>query len=294
MSEESGDIMLLECNDVIKIYYDPVSDVKVAALRGIDLSVTEGELIALIGTSGSGKSTLINLIGGNDRPSSGDISVNGNLLNQMSERQLTEYRRKNIGFLFQLPQRNLIWDLTAMRNVMVPMKLNDSIPLSEQKRRAKELLTKVGLEKRGHHKPSQLSGGEAQRTGIAVALANDPHLILADEPTGELDSVTTFKIIELFKELNQDLGKTIIVVTHDHRFANMTNRALRILDGRIIGLHRAVDPSESMLKREELIYVDNHGNFRIPDKLRSQVGIKNHITLEVVDGKLMIIPVKEE
>ncbi len=286
--------MLLECNDVIKIYYDPVSDVKVAALRGIDLTVAEGELIALIGTSGSGKSTLINLIGGNDRPSSGDIAFKGRLLNQMTEKQLNEYRRMHIGFLFQLPERNLVWDLTAIRNVMLPMKLREEIPLSEQKRRAKELLKRVGLGERGHHKPSQLSGGEAQRAGIAVALANDPELILADEPTGELDSVTTFKIIELFKELNRDLGKTLIVVTHDHRFANMTNRALRILDGRIIGLHRAIDPKKSLDHREEVIFVDNHGNFRIPDKYRNKVGIKNHIKLKIIENKLMIIPVDRE
>jgi lipoprotein-releasing system ATP-binding protein len=225
-------------------------------------------------------------------PSSGEILLQGETITKMKSKQLTNYRRRRVGFLYQLPERNLVWNLTALKNVMLPMKIAGKFGRNEQKTRAHELLKAVGLEARTTHKPSQLSGGEAQRAGIAVALANDPSILLADEPTGELDSVTTLKIIEYFKELNHDLGKTIIVVTHDDRFANMTNKAMRILDGRIVGLHRAIDPSSSLTHREEVIYVDDHGNLRIPSKILQEAGIMNHVKIEIRDGLATIIPVR--
>ena len=282
----------LECRDLIKLYIEEQSKIQVPALRGIELTANEGDLIAIIGPSGSGKSTLVNLIGGIDRPSSGEIVLGGNVVTKMKPRQLTEYRRSRVGFLYQLPERNLIWNLTALKNVMLPMKLSGLWTYSEQKQRAHQLLEDVGLDRRSGHKPNQLSGGEAQRAGIAVALANDPDVVLADEPTGELDSVTTLKIIDYFKILNKSLGKTFLVVTHDHRFANMTNKAMRILDGRIVGLHRAIDPTKSLVDREEVIYVDDHGNLRLPDEIRQQAGIKNHIQIEMRDGLATLIPVR--
>ncbi|MFX1507349.1 MAG: ABC transporter ATP-binding protein, partial [Promethearchaeota archaeon] len=198
----------LECNDLIKLYVEEQSRLQVPALRGIELTVNEGELITIIGPSGSGKSTLLNLIGGIDRPSTGDIILDDDVITKMTDRQLTLYRRHKVGFLYQLPERNLVWNLTAEKNVMLPMKLAGRWSHEQQKKRARQFLIDVGLESRRNHKPSQLSGGEAQRTGIAVALANDPSIVLADEPTGELDSVTTFKIIEYFKLLNKQHGKT--------------------------------------------------------------------------------------
>lgn len=285
-------VAFLECNDVIKLYTEEHSKIQVPALRGIELSVNEGDLIAIIGPSGSGKSTLMNLIGGIDKPSSGEIILEGETINKMKTKQLTNYRRHKVGFLYQLPERNLVWNLTALKNVMLPMKIAGKWGRSDQKKRAQQLLKEVGLEARMDHKPFQLSGGEAQRAGIAVALANDPHILLADEPTGELDSVTTFKIIDYFKELNKNLGKTIIVVTHDHRFANMTNKAMRILDGRIVGLHRAIDPTISLIHREEVIYVDDHGNLRIPSKILQEAGIKSHVKIEMRDGFATIVPVR--
>lgn len=282
----------LECQDLIKLYVDKQSKIQVPALRGIELTANEGDLIAIIGPSGSGKSTLVNLIGGIDHPSSGDIILGDSIITKMTTRELTKYRRHRVGFLYQLPERNLVWNLTALKNVMLPMKLAGLLTQGEQKKRAQLLLEDVGLERRANHKPHQLSGGEAQRAGIAVALANDPEIVLADEPTGELDSVTTFKIIDYFKSLNKSLGKTFIVVTHDHRFANMTNKALRILDGRIVGLHRAIDPTTSLSVREEVIFVDDHGNLRLPDKIRSEAGIKNHIQIEMRDGFATLIPVR--
>ncbi|MFX0150276.1 MAG: ABC transporter ATP-binding protein [Candidatus Hodarchaeota archaeon] len=282
----------LECNDLIKLYTDQQSKIQVPALRGIELTAKEGALIAIIGPSGSGKSTLVNLIGGVDRPSSGEIILGGEIITKMTEKQLTHHRRHQVGFLYQLPERNLIWNLTALKNVMVPMKLTSKWSRGQQKERAKHLLKEVGLERRASHKPHQLSGGEAQRASIAVSLANDPAIVLADEPTGELDSITTFMIIDYFKQLNKDLGKTFLVVTHDHRFANMTTKAMRILDGRIVGLHRAVDPLKSLTLREEVIYVDDQGNLRLPEEIRVKAGIKNHVKIELRDGLATIIPVR--
>ncbi|MFX0184411.1 MAG: ABC transporter ATP-binding protein [Candidatus Hodarchaeota archaeon] len=282
----------LECNDLIKLYSDQQSKIQVPALRGIELTAKEGDLIAIIGPSGSGKSTLVNLIGGIDRPSSGEIILGEEIITKMTEKQLTYYRRHRVGFLYQLPERNLVWNLSALKNVMLPMKLTSKWSRGQQKKRAQQLLNEVGLERRSNHKPHQLSGGEAQRAGIAVSLANDPAIVLADEPTGELDSVTTFRIIDYFKRLNKDLGKTFLVVTHDHRFANMTTKAMRILDGRIIGLHRAVDPTKSLALREDVIYVDDHGNLRLPEEIRAKAGIKNHIKIELREGLATIIPVR--
>lgn len=282
--------MFLECQDVFKLYTDPVTKIQVPALRGIELTANKGEMSAIIGPSGAGKSTLINLIGGIDKPSSGNIIVDGQVINKMKKKELVEYRRHQVGFLYQFPQRNLIWNITAFENVIFPMKMTSRWGLQKQKQRTLELLKRVGLEKRVNHKPHELSGGEAQRVGIAVALANDPAIILADEPTGELDSVTTFKIIDYFQEINRELGTTFVVVTHDHRFANMTKEAVNILDGQIIGMHRAIDPEKSVSEREEIFYIDDHGNIRLPEELRKKAGLKKHAKLELIDGHITIIP----
>ncbi|MHA2305763.1 MAG: ATP-binding cassette domain-containing protein [Candidatus Hodarchaeales archaeon] len=283
----------LKCHDLIKLYSDPVTKIKIAALRGIDLEVEEGGIVALIGPSGAGKSTLINMIGGVEKPSSGDVVVGDKIVNKMKAKELDLYRRQDIGFLYQFPKRNLVWNITAYQNVILPMKLAGRWGLEKQKKRTLELLEILGLDHRAHHKPHQLSGGEAQRLGITIALANDPGIILADEPTGELDSVTTFKIIDYFKKINSKLNKTIIVVTHDHRFANMTDKTMRILDGQIVGLHRSKDPfkeRETSSEREELFYIDDFGNLRIPEYLRREADLKKHVKLEMVNGRVTIIP----
>ena len=287
-------MVFLECNDVIKLYIEEQSRLQVPALRGIELLVNEGELITIIGPSGSGKSTLLNLIGGIDRPSTGDIILEDEIITKMTDRQLTLYRRHKVGFLYQSPERNLVWNLTAEKNVILPMKLTGRWSHEQQKQRARQFLADVGLDRRRNHKPSQLSGGEAQRTGIAVALANDPTIVLADEPTGELDSETTFKIIEYFKLLNKQHGKTFIVVTHDDRFAKMTDKALRISDGRIVGLHRAADPNKTSSEREEVIFVDEQGTLRIPEAILRQGGIQNHVKIKIQDGVATIVPVRGE
>ncbi|MFX0085349.1 MAG: ABC transporter ATP-binding protein [Candidatus Hodarchaeota archaeon] len=285
----------LKCHDLIKLYSDPVTKMKIAALRGIDLEVEEGGLVALIGPSGAGKSTLINIIGGVERPSSGDVVVGDKIVNKMKGKELDQYHRQDVGFLYQFPKRNLVWNITVFQNVILPMKLVSRWALEEQKKRTLELLRILGLNQRADHKPHELSGGEAQRLGIAIALANDAGIILADEPTGELDSVTTFKIINYFKKINEELNKTIIVVTHDHRFANMTDKTMRILDGQIVGLHRAKDPFQIAVvkEREELFYIDDFGNLRIPEYMRREAGLKKHVKLEIVDGRVTVIPAQK-
>ena len=216
--------------DLIKVYRTGKSEV--IALRGLDMQIGDGELVAVQGPSGCGKTTLLNLVGGIDRPTAGRIEVDCTNLVDMSDPDLVRYRRDRGGFVFQF--FNLGPTLTAQGNVEVPMRLAGRSP-TKRAERVQALLKLVGLEKRAVHRPDELSGGEQQRVAIAVALANDPPLLLADEPTGELDTKTGQEILHLFGMLNRDLKKTILVVTHDQRVANIAHRVLLIEDGKIKG-----------------------------------------------------------
>ncbi len=220
---------MIEVENLIKVYRR--GKIEVIAIRDVSLTINKGEFALLIGPSGSGKTTFLHLIGGIDRPTAGKIVVNGKNIVHFNDEELTEYRRKEVGMVFQF--FNLLPILTAIENVMLPMEFA-GVPRSERKKRALELLKKVGMEDRKDHYPDEMSGGEQQRVAIAVALANDPPLILADEPTGELDTETGLKIIELFKELNAE-GKTIIIATHDLRLKKYATRILEIRDGKITG-----------------------------------------------------------
>lgn len=228
--------MSIVCKDLVKIY--KTGKIEVVALRGLYLTVEEGEIRTVVGPSGSGKTTLLNIIGGVDRPSAGKVIVDGMDLTTLTDSQLVEYRRKRVGFVFQF--FNLVPNLTALENVELPMAIA-GISRSQRKKRAMELLTLVGLEDRAHHKPDELSGGEQQRVAIAAALANDPPIILADEPTGELDTKTSRQVAQLFAQLNKELGKTIIIVTHDLAIASIAHRISRIEDGVIVS---TVTPAE--------------------------------------------------
>lgn len=216
--------------DLIKVYRTGKSEV--IALRGLDMTVADGEVVAVQGPSGCGKTTLLNLVGGIDRPTAGRIEVGGTNIVDYNDSDLVKYRRSEVGFVFQF--FNLVPTLTAEENVQLPMRLAGK-PGRERDARTKELLKLVDLEKRGLHRPDELSGGEQQRIALATALANDPPLILADEPTGELDTKTGHEILELFGRLNQEFKKTILVVTHDQRVANIAHRVLQIEDGKITG-----------------------------------------------------------
>ena len=217
------------CDNLVKIY--KIADLEVVALQGLDLVVERGEMMGIVGASGSGKTTLLNILGGLDRPSAGKVYVGGLDLLKLSDRGLTQYRRKHVGFIWQQVSRNLVPYLTAQENVELPM-IYGRVPGSDRKRRATEILEIVGLGGRITHRPAELSGGERQRVALARALSNNPEIILADEPTGNLDSKSGAEIVELFERLHQE-GKTLIIVTHDERIAAHCKRVIHLLDGRI-------------------------------------------------------------
>jgi len=223
--------VLLETRDLRRHYQMGASLVR--ALDGVSIDVAPGEFVGLLGTSGSGKSTLLNLIAGLDRPTSGSLRIFDRDLAQMSSDELSEHRRRNVGIIFQ--SFNLVSTMTAAENVALAM-MFAGVPRGERETRASRLLAAMGLAGRQQHRPTELSGGEQQRVAVARALANDPHLLLADEPTGNLDSRTTREIMTLLKTLNERDGKTIIMVTHDPSLAGeYAHRTITMLDGAVVG-----------------------------------------------------------
>jgi len=221
---------IVELVNVVKVYRLG-EGVEVPALRGVSLKIDKGEFVSVQGPSGSGKTTLLNMIGGLDKPTKGRVIIDGVDITNLGEKELAHFRREKIGFIFQT--YNLVPLLTALENVELPMMLSGKFSESEVRRRAEELLALVGLEERMHHRPTQLSGGEQQRVAIARALANEPAIILADEPTGNLDQVSGQRIINLMKNLNETLNQTFIIVTHDPTVAEQTERKFYLVDGKI-------------------------------------------------------------
>lgn len=215
--------------DLIKVY--PIGKEKVIALRGLDCTIKHNEIHAIMGPSGCGKTTLLNIIGGLDRPTAGSIMIDGINLITLSDAGLVMHRRERVGIVFQF--FNLVPTLTARENIELPMRLagkNKDYIVA----RTDELLELVSMKHRAEHKPDEMSGGEQQRVGLATALANDPSIILADEPTGELDTATGHQILQLFKKLKDDYGKTIVIVTHDQRIGQIADTIMNIIDGRIV------------------------------------------------------------
>lgn len=238
----------IKVKDLVKIHH--TGKIEVQALRGLNLEITAGELVSIIGPSGSGKSTLLNIIGGLDKATAGTVTVGDKVVTALSVRQLVDYRRKMVGHIFQ--NLNLIPTLTAQENIEFSM-VASGVKRGKRKQRVEELLKIVGLEERAHHKPEELSGGEQQRIAIASALANDAPVLLADEPTGELDTANAKLIAEYLVKINQDLGKTIVMVTHDPSVARVSSRILRIEDGII---KTALAPSEVIVQEKAHSYVD--------------------------------------
>lgn len=216
--------------DLMRVYKTSKSEV--IALRGLNLDVEEGEIVTIMGPSGCGKTTLLNLIGGLDRPTAGSIMVDGQNIVNFSDNELIRYRREDVGFVFQF--FNLVPTLTTYENVDLPLRLAGKSG-SYRKERVEELLALVDMNERTDHKPDELSGGEQQRVALATALANDPKVILADEPTGELDTKTGREVLQLFKTLRDKYHKTEIIVTHDLRISEFADRSLTIIDGLITG-----------------------------------------------------------
>ena len=296
------DDVMIECDSLVKIY--KTKDIEVLALQGLDLTVKRGELMAIIGNSGSGKSTFLNMIGGLDRPSAGKLYVDGKNLFQMTENELVKYKRSTVGFVWQNNARNLLPYLTAWENVMTPMLFVEenekAVSEEEKKKRALELLELVGLGHRKDSKLNQLSGGEQQRVAIAIALANNPKLLLADEPTGAVDRKTADDILEMFCKLNEKLGLTIVIVTHDKELAKKVNRVVSIRDGKTSSErimkndyrermeHLDIDWQEEETQ-EEFAVLDRAGRVQIPSELLEQMGMDgNKVKLEFIGGKIVI------
>ena len=247
---------IIQCENLIKIYKR--KNIEVMALQGLDFNVEKGELMAIIGNSGSGKTTLLNMIGGLDKATMGKIFIDGRDLFKMNEHQLMKYKRDTIGFIWQNNARNLIPYLTALENVEFPMIITGK---ENRRQHAKQLLEAVGMGKRMNNRLSQLSGGELQRVAICIAMANHPKILMADEPTGSVDSKTTDQIMDVFRELNKNMGVTVVIVTHDRQVSKKVDRVVAISDGKI---------SSEFIKKQYVLAEeeDTHNEYAIVDKSR--------------------------
>ncbi len=293
---------IIECDSLVKIYKTP--DVEVLALQGLDLTVDYGEMTAIIGNSGSGKSTFLNMLGGLDRPSAGRLLVDGKDLFKLGERELVEYKLRTVGFVWQNNARNLLPYLTATQNVMMPMLFGGE---HKRRQRALELLDMVNMSHRKNSRLSALSGGEQQRIAIAIALANHPRLLLADEPTGAVDQKTSSAILDMLRAINRESGLTIVIVTHDQLLAKKVSRVIAIRDGKIASerimkesyLDRLSDISaltEVEEVQDEYAVLDKAGRLQLPADMLKKLGVAgNRVRMELKDGEIIIRkPLEEE
>ncbi|MDX6313843.1 MAG: lipoprotein-releasing system ATP-binding protein [Streptomyces sp.] len=288
-----GQDALIACDRLVRIF--TADGVEVQALQGLDLLVAPGELMALVGASGSGKSTLLSILAGLDVPTAGAASVAGFDLLAMDAKSRLRYRREVVGFVWQQTARNLLPYLTAQQNVVLPMRLSGS-PRGRRSRvaRAGDLLTMLGVAHCRDRRPHQMSGGEQQRTAIAVALANSPSVILADEPTGELDSATADQVFDAFRTANEELGTTVVVVTHDLAVASAVRRTVALRDGRIaseVVRHTTVDErgQESVTAREYAT-VDRSGRLQLPRDFTEALDIRERVLLELEPDHIAVRP----
>ena len=286
---------MIECENLVKIY--KTQDIEVLALQGLALRIDKGEMMAIIGNSGSGKSTLLNMIGGLDRPSAGRLIVDGKDLFKLNERELVEYKRSTVGFVWQNNARNLLPYLTAWENVQMPMLFCSG---EEKQQRALELLELVGLSHRKNSRLSQLSGGEQQRIAIAIALANKPKILLADEPTGSVDAKTGAYILDMFRQINRDTGLTIVIVTHDQLLSKKVSRVVAIRDGKIsserLMKQDYLDRMQSITAftemkevQDEYVVLDRAGRIQIPRDMLEQLHVEgNKLRMELKEDKIVI------
>jgi putative ABC transport system ATP-binding protein len=317
---------LIVCENLVKIYQ--LAGVEVMALQGLDLVIQPGEVVGLVGASGSGKSTLLNVLGGLDRPSAGRVQVGGRELLKMSDRELDEYRRQQVGFIWQQTTRNLIPYLSALENVGLPLQLSGR-SRAERQAKARELLEVLGLGDRMHFTPGQLSGGEQQRVALAVALANQPLILLADEPTGEVDTATALEVYTALRKINSIYGMTTLIVSHDPNLSQHTDRVVAIRDGKtstetVRYTRRAaiahledtggeagkdgngsepaetgsgslsappVPAPEAPVEFEELVVLDNAGRLQLPREYLEALNIGDRVRLELSSGSISVYPV---
>jgi putative ABC transport system ATP-binding protein len=275
---------MVECLGLVHIYKS--AGLEVVALQGLDLSVEEGEMIAIVGRSGSGKTTLMNVLAGVDAPSAGSAQVATWDLTQLDEAQRAAYRRQVVGYVWQRAQLGLVSELTAFENVQLPM-VAAGRPWGERRLRASELLAAVGLRDRWAQLPAQLSAGEQQRTALAVALANQPSVLLADEPTAQLDSETARGILADLRRLQRDLGLTCVIVTHDRQVTGHVDRVVMIRDGRTsTETRRAPDG----IRAEELVIMDRVGRLQVPRALIDATGLGGRVRLVRQGRGVLILP----
>lgn len=289
--------VIIQADNLVKIY--KTMDIEVVALQGLDLTVEQGELMAIIGSSGSGKSTFLNMLGGLDRPSAGKLYVDGKNLFSMTEKELVCYKRSTVGFVWQNNGRNLLPYLTAYQNIMMPMELSNSKACRE---RADMLLDMVGLSSKKNNRMQEMSGGEQQRIAIAIALANAPKVLLADEPTGSVDTKTSNYIFDIFRRMNEELGVTIVIVTHDVSLSKKVQRVAAIRDGkisserilredfaeRVKNADHAVDWHEEQTQ-DEFAILDKAGRIQLPQDMLQEMKLSsNKIRVVAADGKIIL------
>ena len=288
---------LIICENLVKIYrlnQEGGGSVEVQALQGMDITVAEGEMLGIVGASGSGKSTLLNVLGGLDRPTGGRALVGKQDLAQLSASETDEYRRKTVGFVWQQGARNLIPYLTALENIELPLTLSGHVG-KPTRARALELLELVGLRERMDHRLEELSGGEQQRVAVAIALANRPRLLLADEPTGELDTATAQTIYDLLRTLNKQLGLTMIIVSHDPGIARHVDRVVAVRDGKLASETLRVQKTDSDEHHlVELAVVDAAGRLQIPREYLEQFNIRRRVQVELTEAGILIRPPERE
>ncbi|WSM86837.1 ATP-binding cassette domain-containing protein [Actinacidiphila glaucinigra] len=292
-----GHDALIVCDRLVRIF--TAQGVEVQALQGLDLLVRQGELMALVGASGSGKSTLLNILAGLDTPTAGAASVAGFDLLAMNSAARLRYQREVVGFVWQQTSRNLLPYLTALQNVILPMRLAGSVKSrNERAGRAGELLAMMGVGYCADRRPQQMSGGEQQRTAIAVALANHPSLVLADEPTGQLDSATGEQVFAAFRTANEHLGTTIVVVTHDQAVATAVDRTVAIRDGRtaseVVRRTSVDDEGRTTVHASEYATVDRSGRLQLPRDYTHALDIRNRVMLELEPDHITIRPDQPE
>ncbi len=273
----------INCKNVVKAY--TVGDHEIVALRGIDFAMTRGEMVAIVGPSGAGKSSLLNLLGGLDTPTAGRLNVGDFNLIDLKGKKLAEYRLRQVGFVWQQVSRNLLPHRSAQRNVMLPMMLA-GVGWRERRRRAKELLDAVGMKEHAHKRPAQLSGGQQQRVAIAVALANNPQLLLADEPTGALDRASAVQVMELIAGLRKRYGLTILMVSHDMEMAAFADRTLTLRDGAL-----GQDLTHSATETPPTL--DAEGRIQLPPAVRSQLSDSVRIAVEIRPEGVLLRPEQE-
>lgn len=292
-AEEQAKENIIFCDNLVKIY--KTKETEVVALQGLDLAVKYGEITAVIGNSGSGKSTLLNMLGGLDTPSAGLLMVDGKNLGKMTEAQRIAFKRDTVGFVWQNNARNLLPYLSAVENVEMPMRLNGN----NNRNRALELLDMVQMTHRKNNRLGALSGGEQQRIAIAIAMANNPRLILADEPTGAVDSKTAAHILEVFREVNRTMGTTVLIVTHDRAISRQVDRVVAIRDGRtsseMLNKISYADVLGELVNTDDETHVefavlDRAGRLQVPKEYLEEIGAGDttKLVVKVEEGQIVL------